>query len=96
MLAIRARSAAVGARRQIEARQKHGAYSRSRLPQLRMPVLICGGRYDGVAPIANQEALRRQIAPARLALIEGGHLFFAQDPQAFEEIITFLKGEAES
>ena len=97
MLAIRAGSAAepaaaVGARRQIEARQKHDTYSR--LPQLGMPVLICGGRYDGVAPVANQEALHRQIATSRMALFEGGHLFFAQDPRAFEDIIAFFKDEA--
>ena len=97
MLAIRAGSAtepsaAVGARRQIEARQKHDTYSR--LPQLGMPVLICGGRYDGVAPVANQEALRRQITTARLALFEGGHLFFTQDPRAFEDITVFLGGGA--
>ncbi len=93
MLAIRAGSAAesgaaIGARRQIEAHQKHDTYSR--LPQLRMPVLICDGRYDGVAPVANREALRRQITTARLALFEGGHLFFTQDPQAFEDITVFL------
>jgi 3-oxoadipate enol-lactonase len=97
MLAIRAGSAAepdaaVGARRQIEARQKHDTYNR--LPQLGMPVLICGGRYDGVAPVANQEALHRQITTSRMALFEGGHLFFTQDPQAFEDITGFLKGEA--
>lgn len=55
-----------------------------------MPVLICGGRYDGVAPVANQEALHRQIATSRMALFEGGHLFFTQDPRAFEDIIVFL------
>ena len=57
-------------------------------------MLICGGRYDGVAPIANQEALHRQIATSRMALFEGGHLFFTQDPRAFEDIIVFLNGEA--
>lgn len=62
----------------------------SRLPQLGMPVLICGGRYDGVAPVANQESLRRQIATSRLALFEGGHLFFMQDPRALEDITVFL------
>ncbi len=94
MLAIRAVGAdepgkVIGARRQIEARQGHATYSR--LPQLTMPVLICGGRYDGVAPVENQKALLRQISSARMALFEGGHLFFMQDPRAFEEIIAFLK-----
>ena len=93
MLAIRTVAAdepdkVVGARRQIEVRQGHATYSR--LPQLAMPVLICGGRYDGVAPVENQETLL-QISLARMALFEGGHLFFMQDPRAFEEIIAFLK-----
>jgi 3-oxoadipate enol-lactonase len=80
---------AVGARRQIEARMGHDTYDR--LPTLRMPVFICNGRYDGIAPVSNQEAMRRQIPSARLELFEGGHLFFIQDPRAFERITAFLQ-----
>jgi 3-oxoadipate enol-lactonase len=54
-------------------------------------VLICGGRYDGIASVANQEAMCRQIPNAKLELFEGGHLFFVQDPRAYEKIIAFLK-----
>jgi len=79
-----------GARRQISARKKHDTYDR--LPDLRMPVFICGGRYDGIAPVANLEALHKQIPQARLELFEGGHLFLLQDPGAFERIIAFLEG----
>jgi 3-oxoadipate enol-lactonase len=82
----------VGARRQIEARKAHDTYAR--LPTLRMPVFICGGRYDGIAPVSNQEAMLRQIPHAQLELFEGGHLFFIQDPRAFERIIAFLRGMA--
>jgi 3-oxoadipate enol-lactonase len=46
---------AAGARRQIEARKDHNTYDR--LPSLPMPVLICGGRYDGIAAVSNQEAM---------------------------------------
>ena len=80
----------VGARRQIEARQGHNTYDR--LPTLQMPAFICGGRYDGIASVSNQEALRQQIPDARLELFEGGHLFFIQDPRAFARIIAFLQG----
>jgi 3-oxoadipate enol-lactonase len=80
---------AIGARRQIEARKDHDTYSR--LPTLKMPVLICGGRYDGIASVANQEAMHKQIPNANLELFEGGHLFFVQDPRAYEKIIVFLK-----
>ena len=85
---------AAGARRQIEARKDHNTYDR--LPSLPMPVLICGGRYDGIATVSNQEALLRQIRRAQLELFEGGHLFFIQDPNAFPRIATFLKGELDN
>ena len=81
----------VGARRQLEARAHHDTYER--LPMLRIPVYICGGRYDGIATPANLEAMKKQIPGARLKLFEGGHLFFIQDPRAFERIAAFLRGE---
>lgn len=80
---------AMGARRQIEARKDHDTFSR--LPTLKMPVLICGGRYDGIASVANQEAMLKQIPNAKLELFEGGHLFFVQDPRAYEKITAFLR-----
>jgi len=79
-----------GARRQLEARALHDTYER--LPTLKMPVCICGGRYDGIATPANLEAMQRQIPGSRLELFEGGHLFFIQDPRAFEGIVAFLLG----
>ena len=80
---------AMGARRQLEARKDHDTYSR--LPTLQMPVLICGGRYDGIAAIDNQEAMLKQIPNATLELFAGGHLFFVQDPKAYERIVAFLQ-----
>jgi 3-oxoadipate enol-lactonase len=81
----------VGARLQLEARARHDTYER--LPMLRIPVYICGGQYDGIATPANLEAMKKQIPGARLELFEGGHLFFIQDPRAFERIAAFLRGE---
>jgi 3-oxoadipate enol-lactonase len=81
----------IGARRQLEARARHDTYER--LPNLRMPVYICGGRYDGIATSANLETMQKQILGARLELFEGGHLFFIQDPRSFERIVAFLKGD---
>lgn len=77
-----------GARRQLEARLGHDTYAR--LPHLNMPVLVCGGRYDSIAPMANLEAICSRVPQARLELFEGGHLFFLQDPKAFETIRLFL------
>jgi 3-oxoadipate enol-lactonase len=78
-----------GARRQLEART--GLDTWDRLPSLDVPVLICGGRYDGIAPIANQEALHRQIRGSRMQLFEGGHQFLLQDTAAFDRILEFLE-----
>jgi len=80
----------VGARRQLEARMLHDTFDR--LPALNMPVYICGGVYDGIATAANIEAMQKQIPGARLELFEGGHLFFMQDPRAFDRIAAFLEG----
>lgn len=80
----------LGARLQILARKDHDTYDR--LPRLTMPVLICGGRYDGIAAVANQEALQRQMPHAQLQLFDGGHGFLLQDPTAYPHITAFLEG----
>jgi 3-oxoadipate enol-lactonase len=82
-----------GARRQLEARIGHDTFDR--LPALKMPVYVVGGRYDGIALPANLQAMAGQMANSRLELFEGGHLFFMQDPRAFENIKAFLLGELE-
>jgi 3-oxoadipate enol-lactonase len=76
--------------RQIYARKLHNTYER--LPQLTMPTYICGGRYDKVAPLANQVALWQQIPEARLAIFNGSHMVLWQDALAFQSIIGFLLG----
>jgi 3-oxoadipate enol-lactonase len=82
---------AEGYQRQLLARKGHDTYER--LPQISAPVLICGGKYDGIAPIANQEALLGQIPNAQLELFEGGHAFLNEDPRAYERVIAFLQGK---
>ena len=79
----------VGARRQVEARKEHNTYDR--LPALQMPVFICGGQYDGIAPVENLRAINKQVPHARFELFDGGHMFLRQDPRAFEQIIAFLR-----
>jgi 3-oxoadipate enol-lactonase len=82
----------MGAKRQLEARQGHDTWDR--LPGIAIPVLVAGGRYDGIAPLTVQHNLARQIPNAQLELFEGGHMFLVQDPKAFPAIINFLKGSA--
>lgn len=81
----------MGSQRLLEARAEHDTYER--LPTLRMPVYICGGLYDGIAPPVNLEALQQQIPGAKLEFFEGGHPFHLQDPRAFEQITAFLQGK---
>ena len=81
----------MGARRQLEARTHHDTHDR--LPGLQVPVYICGGRYDGIALPENLEAMQKQIPGARMELFEGGHLFYIQDPRAFDQIAAFLTEE---
>jgi 3-oxoadipate enol-lactonase len=80
-----------GYRRQLLARK--GLDTWDRLPRITAPVFLCGGRYDGIAPISNQLNLERQIPNTRLELFEGGHAFLNEDPRAKERVIAFLKGE---
>lgn len=82
---------AEGYRRQLLARKGLDTYDR--LASIAAPVFICGGRYDGIAPVENQLALQRQIPGSRLELFEGGHGFLNEDSRAYERVIAFLKGE---
>ena len=79
-----------GERLQLEARRHHDVWDR--LPQLRLPVLIAAGRFDGIAAPPNQEALLGQIEGADLRWFDGGHAFFLQDRTALESIGDWLAG----
>jgi 3-oxoadipate enol-lactonase len=58
-----------------------------------MPVYICGGLYDGIAKPLNLKAMQEQIPGSRLELFNGGHLFYIQDPRAFNRMTAFLRGD---
>ena len=75
---------------QLAARSHHDVWER--LPKITAPTLVAGGRFDGIAPPANSEAIAAQIPGATLRLYEGGHLFFVQDRTAMPEIVSFLAG----
>jgi 3-oxoadipate enol-lactonase len=62
-----------------------------RLGELKMPVLLAGGEYDGIAPPANMAAIHGRIAQSELKMYAGGHLFLAQDKTAYPQIIEWLK-----
>jgi pimeloyl-ACP methyl ester carboxylesterase len=79
-----------GESEQLQARRHHDVWDR--LDRITCPTLVAGGRYDGIAPPANSEAIASRIAGAELRLYEGGHAFFGQDPKAVPEVLDFLDG----
>ncbi len=79
-----------GERLQLEARSRHDVWDR--LDRIPAPTLVAGGRFDGLAPFANSEAIASRVAGAELRGYDGGHAFFVQDPQAFPDVLAFLTG----
>lgn len=77
-----------GERLQLEARADHDVTDR--LASITCPTFVGAGRYDGIAPVTNSEAIAERVPTAELHVYEGGHIFMIQDPQAFPEIIDFL------
>lgn len=75
---------------QLEARRHHDVWDR--LPSVTAPTLVAAGRYDGLAPPANSEAIAARIPGAELRLYEGGHAFFVQDKAALRDVRAFLAG----
>ena len=78
-----------GIERLLEARRQHDTWDR--LGQVRRPILVCGGRYDGIALPSSQEQMVGKIPGATLRMFEGGHQFLWQDSSAFTEIVRFLR-----
>jgi len=77
-----------GARLQLEARRTHDTWER--LPTIGCPTFIGCGRYDGIAPLRNSEAMATRIPGAELHIYEGGHAFLAQAPESFDDIADYL------
>jgi pimeloyl-ACP methyl ester carboxylesterase len=73
---------------QLEARRQHDVVDR--LSRIACPTLVACGRYDGIAPLANSEAIAERVPGAQLRVYEGGHAFFAQDRAALPDVIDFL------
>jgi 3-oxoadipate enol-lactonase len=82
-------NAAIGARRQLEARLGHNVYEQ--LNQIRAHTFVVGGTFDAQAPVANVRALAAGIGGSRLQFFDGGHLFLLQDPTAWPSIVEFLE-----
>lgn len=79
-----------GAAAQLDARRRHDVSDR--LGRIACPTLVAAGRYDGIAPMANAEAIAARVPGSDLRRYEGGHAFFVQDATALPEILDFLAG----
>jgi 3-oxoadipate enol-lactonase len=77
-----------GEREQLLARRAHDVSDR--LPNISCPTLVAAGRYDGIAPLANSEAIVSRVTESQLRIYEGGHIFFIQDQRAMTEMLDFL------
>jgi pimeloyl-ACP methyl ester carboxylesterase len=73
---------------QLDARRHHDVWDR--LERIGCPTLVAAGRYDGVAPPANSEAIASRIDGAVVRIYEGGHVFVIQDRTSMEGVIDFL------
>lgn len=75
---------------QLTARARHDTFDR--LNQITTPTIVAHGRFDGVAPPSNSEAIAAQISNSVLAAFDGGHPFLWQDRGAWPTVIDFLRG----
>lgn len=80
--------AAMGARRQLEAREEHDA--RDWIGGISVPTGLFGGRYDLLGTEAGQVFMAERIAGSELHLFEGAHGFLNEDPAAVPAIVAFL------
>ena len=79
---------------QMQARKGHNVLDRLR--NITCPTFVASGRYDDIAPLVNGQAIADRVPGASLHIYNGGHMFMAQDPTAWPEIIAFLNGEVPS
>jgi pimeloyl-ACP methyl ester carboxylesterase len=64
----------------------------SRLGALRVPTLVLVGRDDVLTPPAFSRTLARLIRRARLTLLPGGHAFFIEEAERFNQaVLRFLR-----
>lgn len=81
-----------GLARQMRARRGHDVVAD--LGSITAPTLVCAGRHDDIAPVANSELIAERVPDAELRVYDGGHYFMIQDRTAYPEIIDFLSAPA--
>jgi 3-oxoadipate enol-lactonase len=87
-LAVPEPEVSAGLTRQLAARDGHDVVDR--LGSIEHETLICAGRYDDLAPVANSEVLTARMANARLEVFDGGHMVMFQDRNLWPTVTEFL------
>jgi len=57
------------------------------------PVLLVGGRFDGVAPPTNLEAIHQQLIQSEIQFYEEEHSCFDHNTLAFQDINLFIQSK---
>ena len=66
-----------------------------RLPEIGIPILLLGGRYDECTP-GHLEEMHRRIAGSQLVIIEdASHLCFAEQSDEFNQTINSFLGRTD-
>lgn len=92
MAAARDPDALAGLRQQLAARARHDVTGA--LSSIEHRTLVCAGRYDDIAPLANSEYLAERLPNADLRVFDGGHIFMIQDRSVRPAIDEFLANES--
>lgn len=79
-----------GAKMQVQARKQHDCWES--LAGVDIPVQCAGGLYDDIATPDAMRRMSERIPGADLKLYDGGHMFFIQNPEAYDDLITFFRG----
>jgi 3-oxoadipate enol-lactonase len=78
-----------GAAGQIEARRHHDCWER--LTEIRVPALCSGGSNDDIATPEAMRNMAGRLPDARLKIYDGGHMFFIQNPESYDDLIAFFR-----
>jgi 3-oxoadipate enol-lactonase len=81
-----------GREQQLEARKYHDCWDR--LADIKCPVWLAGGHYDGIATPEAMRNMASRLPHAELTFYEGGHLFMVEDGRVFPDLINFFKSQS--
>jgi len=78
-----------GIKGQVQARAGHDCWDG--LPSIQIPALVAGGTHDLTATPEAMANMAGRLPNARMHLYNGGHMFFIQKPEAYDDLIAFFQ-----